>query len=56
MGTINKLGGTIFLLNGAILMWGYAKGVQVQFGGMQKITVLIWGYASTKRLRNPGLK
>ncbi len=35
---------------------GVRKGVQVWFGGTRKITVLIWGYASTKRLRTPGVK
>ncbi len=34
---------------------GYAKGVQFLYGGKQSGTILIWGYATTKRLRTPAL-
>ncbi len=31
-------------------------GLNFLFGGTQRGTILIWGYASTKRLRTPGLR
>jgi hypothetical protein len=31
-------------------------GVREGDGGTQRGTILIWGYASTKRLRTPGLE
>jgi hypothetical protein len=34
---------------------GVRKGVQVGFEGTRKIIVLIWGYASTNRLRTPDI-
>jgi hypothetical protein len=37
------------------LIWGYAKWIQAWFGGTRRGTILIWGYASTKRLRTPGI-
>ena len=36
-------------------IWGYAKEIQVWFGGMQRGKILIREYASTKRLRTPAL-
>jgi hypothetical protein len=40
---------------GEPLIWGYAKWIQVWFGGTRRGKILIWGYESTKRLRTPDL-
>jgi hypothetical protein len=37
------------------LIWGYTKGIQFWFGCTQMGSILIWGYAGTKRLRTPDL-
>jgi hypothetical protein len=41
---------------GTIFIWRYAKKTQFWFGGTQRGTILIWGYASTKRLRTPDIE
>ncbi len=53
-------------VKGFILIWGYTKGFnfdlgvrkgdQFGFGGMQRGSLFIWGYWSTKRLRTTCLE
>ena len=38
---------------GSILFGGTQRGVHFWFGDMQRVTILIWGYAKSKRLRSP---
>jgi hypothetical protein len=38
---------------GSILFGGTQRGVHFWFGDMQRVTILIWGYAKSKRLRTP---
>ncbi len=53
---ISFTGGAICVIRGTILMWGVRKWVQSWCGGTQRGTSLIWGYASTKRLRTADLE